>query len=76
MAWALKKNPNAPVEPVHHDPDRCMGCGHLENQHIEGVGCTVDGGTKYIEESASGEGRLACACTTFLAAPEKEQAHV
>ena len=71
MAWAKKRSPLLPTEPAFHHPDRCMSCGHLSMEHEEGVGCLVDGGTKYIEDE-SGNGRHVCSCEGYVISPEKE----
>ena len=73
MAWTKKRDPLAPVERAFHHPDRCMNCGHLKEDHHDApIGCTIEGGTKYIEDEETGEGRRACSCEQFIPAPEAD----
>lgn len=64
MGWKLAQDPSAPAPPVVLDPTRCANCGHGPADHDTVVGCTVDGGSKYIEDDA-GVGKYACSCEAF-----------
>lgn len=73
MAWTKKRSPLLPAEPAFQHPDRCMNCGHLNNDHDAEVGCLVEGGTKYVEDE-NGAGKHSCSCEQFVPVPviEKE----
>lgn len=63
--WTVKRSPLLPAEEAFHHPDRCMNCGHLGTEHDPQVGCTAEGGGKYIEDEA-GNGKHACGCTAHV----------
>ena len=65
MAWNLGNDPNTPAPPPPLDPIRCMNCGHLTSEHDDTVGCTVDGGSKFIVNDA-GDTKFACACPAYV----------
>jgi len=71
MAWVKKRDPLQPVPPTYHHPERCMGCGHLKDEHDPEVGCLVEGGTKYMHDEESGAEIRACSCLEFIPAPEE-----
>jgi len=73
MPWKRAVDPLAPTPPRVHSPTRCMNCGCEESLHDADVGCTVDGGTKYIVND-EGKGIRACSCPKFVPAPENPSA--
>jgi hypothetical protein len=42
-----------------------MNCGHLPSEHDDTVGCTVEGGSKFIVNDA-GDTKYACACPAYV----------
>jgi hypothetical protein len=71
MPWTKPVDPNKPPPPIPHSPTRCMNCIHEKDVHDDAVGCTVEGGTKYIEND--GVGIYACSCPEFVPAPPAEE---
>lgn len=80
MAWKIKRSPILPAIPAFQHPGRCMNCGHLgvmdtergiNEEHVDGIGCLVEGGTKYVEDE-DGTGKHVCSCLEFVPAPAEE----
>lgn len=62
--WQKVRRPGRHVEPTYQSITRCGSCGHESIDHEEGVGCLVEGGSKYISDGNVTKG--VCACETFL----------
>jgi len=74
LTWVKKRSPLLQTEPTFQHPDRCLNCGHLQNEHALIIGCLVEGGTKYVESSETGEAKHVCSCEQFIPAPAQKEA--